>query len=199
MKIDQALNLVTTIDQEDSIYPIYVYVTPFPYEVVEQYHEMLGATLTKMYQMIGDLGAVRTAGMMLRKAEKMFFPEYEGPGFFDEIMRLTQVAVMQDGVWKKTPLESALKNGLISTEEWRDVEGEVSFFIVSSAIQKRKLMKPLTGRALAPFGAQLTPSNFTAFLGSLEKPKAETESQQDQAQEAPKRSTGSAKTQYIPS
>lgn len=172
MKIDQALNLVTTIDQGDSPYPIYVYVTPFPVAVVEQYHEILGATLSKFYNLIGDLGAVRTAAMMLRKAEKTFYPNgYDGPGFFDEIIRLTQVAQFKDGKWKKIPLESALNSGVITDDEWRDVEGEVCFFIVSSAMQKRTLLAPLTGRALRPFGALLTPLSVTAYLDSLPKQK----------------------------
>ena len=196
MKIDQALNLVTTIDQGEAVYPVYVYVTPFPLAVVEQYHEILGSTLSKMYNLIGDLGAVRTCAMMLRKAEKTFYPQgYDGPGLFDEIQRLTQVAVYKDGNWKKIPLGSALKGGVISDDEWRDVEGEVAFFIVSSAMQKRKLLEPLTGRALRPFGAFLTPLTITAYLDSLPKLKQPqvSDTEADQA------TTPAPKTVFIPS
>lgn len=202
MKIDQALNLVTTIDQEDSLYPVYVFVTPFPYEVVEQFHEMLGTVLSRSYQLIGELGSVRTCAMQLRKAEKEFYPNYSGPSFFDEVERLTQVAVMKDGVWKKITLEAALKNGIISQEDWRDVEGEVSFFIVGSAMQKRKYLQSLTARALAMFGAVLTPLNFTAYLGSLPKPSEDKDSEDmdpDADAEGSKPTSSPQKRVHIPS
>lgn len=47
MKIDQSLNLVSTVEREG--FPLYVYVTPFPYEVIEQYYGILGQTFSRFF------------------------------------------------------------------------------------------------------------------------------------------------------
>ena len=166
MKIDQSLNLVSTVERDG--FPLYVYVTPFPYEVIEQYYGILGQTFSRFYQDIGQIGSPRVAGMMLREAAKSAMPEgFTGTTVMDEIHRLARVVVFVDGRWQQLPLGQALDKGVIDKEEWRDVEGEVCFFIVSCAMQKRNLIKGLVGSVLGMYGAQLTSSNITAFLASL--------------------------------
>lgn len=172
MKIDQSLNLVATVERESV--PLYVYVTPFPYEVIEQYYGILGQTFSRFYQDIGQIGSPRVAGMMLREAAKAAMPDgYTGNTVFDEIYRLSRVVTLVNGEWKSYPLAQALEKEIISKEEWRDVEGEVCFFIVSCAMQKRNLIPALVGKVLSMYGAQLTSSSVTAFLASLPTSKTE--------------------------
>lgn len=181
MKIDQSLNLVSTVEREGT--PLYVYVTPFPYEVIEQYYGILGQTFSRFYQDIGQIGSPRVAGMMLREAAKAAIPEgYTGTTVFDEILRFSRVVVFAEGKWQQYPLEQALKMGVIDQEEWRDVEGEVCFFIVSCAMQKRNLIPTLVGKVLAMYGAQLTSLKITAYLDSL--PTSKTEEIQETTTEA---------------
>lgn len=194
MKIDQSLNLVSTIGRGAEL-PAYVYVTPFPYEVVEENHELLGQVFSRFYQNVGELGGVRVAAMMLRKAVKASLPEgFDGPTLIDEIARFSTVVAWDGKNWKRHPLEQAIKSEVISIEEWRDVEGEVAFFIVGSAIQKKSLIAPMVGRMLSAYGAELTPLSVTAFSASLQKSKTESAPEIDATES--QEPTG---TQFIPS
>jgi hypothetical protein len=66
VKIDKKLNLVTNITREDGSI-VYLHVTPFPYEVVEEHCLLLGNLFTNFISQVGGLGAARVAAMMLRK------------------------------------------------------------------------------------------------------------------------------------
>lgn len=185
MKIDQSLNLVSTVERD--LFPLYVYVTPFPHEVIEQYYGILGQTFSRFYQDIGQLGSTRVAGMMLREAARAAMPEgFTGTTVIDEIDRFTSVLAFVNGKWQRYPLAQALEKKIIDVEEWRDVEGEVCFFIVNCAMQKRHLIPSLVGKVLAMYGAQLTPLSSTAFLASLptSKPEETQEPTTDPVEEA---------------
>jgi hypothetical protein len=65
MKIDKKLNLVSNITRGDGSI-VYLHVTPFPYEVVEEYCVLLGNLFTNFIAQVGPLGSARVA-MMLRK------------------------------------------------------------------------------------------------------------------------------------
>lgn len=194
MKIDQTLNLVSTVSREGDL-PAYVYVTPFPYEIVEENHELLAQVFSRFYQNVGELGGVRVAAMMLRTAIKNSLPDdHSGPTLIDEIARFSSVVAWDGQKWKSYPLEQAIKNEIISVDEWRDVEGEVAFFIVGSAIQKKNLIAPMVGRILGAYGAQLTPLKVTAYVDSL--PKSKTEETPEQTQDVVQDQT---ETRFIPS
>ena len=171
VKIDKKLNLVTNITREDGSI-VYLHVTPFPYEVVEEHCLLLGNLFTNFISQVGGLGAARVAAMMLRKKLKR---EQElnadngqhGPNIVDEIQRLTSVVWNDGGTWKTASFEVAMKQGIISPDEYREVEGEVVFFMVSSAIQKAHLIAPTVGSVIGMFGGQLVSSSVTAFRDSL--------------------------------
>lgn len=128
MKIDKKLNLVTNVTREDGSI-VYLHVTPFPYEVVEEHCILLGNLFTKFISQVGGLGAARIAAMMLRQSLKAEIDNGRtGPNIVDEIQRLTVVIHNVGGQWKTTPLEVAFKQGVIDPDEYREVEGEVVFF-----------------------------------------------------------------------
>ncbi|EAA3992950.1 hypothetical protein GCZ15_04320 [Escherichia coli] len=194
MKIDKKLNLVTNITREDGSI-VYLHVTPFPYEVVEEHCLLLGNLFTNFISQVGGLGAARVAAMMLRKKLKR---EQElnadngqhGPNIVDEIQRLTSVVWNDGGTWKTTSFDAAMKQGIISPDEYREVEGEVVFFMVSSAIQKAHLIAPTVGSVIGMFGGQLVSSSVTAFRDSLLTSNPPTDTQTQNAQ---------PETSYIPS
>ena len=200
MKIDKKLNLVSNITREDGSI-IYLHVTPFPYEVVEEYCVLLGNLFTNFIAQVGPLGSARVAAMMLRKRlrqeQEARKEDNQSPSespktltIVDEIQRLTVVIYSDGGQWKSVPLEVAFKQGIIDPDEYREVEGEVVFFMVSSAIQKANLIAPTVGTVIKMYDGQLTSSSVTAFRDSLQTSKPATDTQ---TQNAP------PETSYIPS
>lgn len=191
MKIDKKLNLVCSISRDDGSL-IYVHTSPFPYEVVEEHCLMLGSLFTSFIAQIGGLGAARVAAMMLRKKIKkeQELTGQDGPNIVDEIQRQTTVIFNDNGQWKSVPLDSAMKQGIISADEFREVEGEIVFFMVSSAIQKPELIKPTVGSVIGMFGGQLTLSTATEWRGSLLTSKTDTDTPNQTAQQ---------ETSFIPS
>ncbi|GCB39655.1 hypothetical protein CITFRE_17900 [Citrobacter freundii] len=191
MKIDKKLNLVCSISRDDGSL-IYVHTSPFPYEVVEEHCLMLGSLFTSFIAQVGGLGAARVAAMMLRKKIKkeQEITDQDGPNIVDEIQRQTTVIFNDNGQWKSVPLDSAMKQGIISADEFREVEGEIVFFMVSSAIQKPELIKPTVGSVLGMFGGQLTLSTATEWRGSLLTSKTDTDTPNQ---------TAPQETSFIPS
>ena len=190
MKIDKKLNLVTSVTREDGSI-VYLHVTPFPYEVVEEHCILLGNLFTKFISQVGGLGAARIAAMMLRQSLKTEIDNGRtGPNIVDEIQRLTVVIHNVGGQWKTTPLEVAFNQGVIDPDEYREVEGEVVFFMVSSAIQKANLIAPTVGTVIKMYDGQLTSSSGTAFRDSLQTSKPDTDTPTQNAQ---------PETSFIPS
>lgn len=171
VKIDKKLNLVTNITRDDGSI-VYLHVTPFPYEVVEEHCLLLGNLFTNFISQVGGLGAARVAAMMLRKKlkrEQELNADHgqQGPNIVDEIQRLTSVIWNDGGAWKTTSFDAAMKQGIISADEYREIEGEVVFFMVSSAIQKAQLIAPTVGSVIGMFGGRLESLSVTAFRDSL--------------------------------
>ena len=200
VKIDKKLNLVTNITREDESI-VYLHVTPFPYEVVEEHCLLLGNLFTNFISQVGGLGAARVAAMMLRKklqreqelreeANQQAQQAQQAPTIVDEIQRLTSVVWNDGGTWETTSFEVAMKQGIISPDEYREVEGEVVFFMVSSAIQKAQLIAPTVGSVIGMFGGQLESLSVTAFRDSLLTSNPPTDIQTPSAQ---------PETSYIPS
>lgn len=191
MKIDKKLNLVCTVSRDDGSL-VYVHTSPFPYEVVEEHCLMLGSLFTSFIAQVGGLGAARVAAMMLRKKikQEQAITGQAGPNIVDEIQRQTTVIFNDNGQWKPSPLETAMKLGIITADEFREVEGEIVFFMVSSAIQKPELIKPTVGSVIDMFGGQLTLSTATEWRGSLLTSKTDTDTPNQ---------TAPQETSFIPS
>ncbi|EPC3581033.1 hypothetical protein ACRZDW_004852 [Citrobacter braakii] len=191
MKIDKKLNLVCTVSRDDGSL-VYVHTSPFPYEVVEEHCLMLGSLFTSFIAQVGGLGAARVAAMMLRKKikQEQAVTGQTGPNIVDEIQRQTTVIFNDNGQWKPSPLETAMKLGIITADEFREVEGEIVFFMVSSAIQKPELIKPTVGSVIDMFGGQLTLSTATEWRDSLLTSKTDTATQPQNAPQV---------TSFIPS
>ncbi|MFK3840916.1 hypothetical protein [Serratia sp. NPDC087055] len=178
MKIDKKLNFVSTITRDDGSL-VYLHVVPFPYEVVQENCVMLGNMFHNFFTSVGATGAPRVAAMMLRNILKARqdtggVPAGE-PTLVDDIQRLTTVIFNDNGVWRPVPLETAFRQAVISPDEYREVEGEVVFFMVASAIQKANLIAGTVGKALDMYSGQLVSLSATAFRDSLPTSKTDTD------------------------
>lgn len=177
MKIDKKLNFVSTITRDDGSM-VYLHVVPFPYEVVEQNCVLLGNLFNNFFTLVGTVGAPRVAAMMLRNIIKSRQENGDivpgAPTIIDDIQRLTTVIWNDNGVWKTSPLDAAFKNDLITPDEYREIEGEIVFFMVSSAIQKANLVAGTIGHALEMYSGQLVSLSITEYRDSLPKSKTAT-------------------------
>lgn len=188
MKIDRKLNFVSTIAREDGSL-VYLHVVPFPYEVVEENCVLLGNLFNNFFTMVGNVGAPRVAAMMLRKTIRSRQDAGEilagMPTIVDDIQRLTTVVWRDKGVWRTAALDVAFKQDLISEDEYRELEGEIVFFMVSSAIQKANLIAPTVGKSLEMYSGQLVSLNATAFRDSLPTLKTDVDTPIPEAQPEP--------------
>lgn len=185
MKIDKKLNFVSTVSRDDGSL-IYLHVVPFPYDVVENNCLLLGGMFNNFFTLVGSMGAPRVAAMMLRQTLKSQQDDGRlpaGPTIVDDIQRLTTVIWSDVGVWKTCPLDTALKQGILSDDEYREVEGEIVFFMVSSAIQKPSLFVPTIGKALEMYSGRLVLLSATAFKDSLLTSKTDTDTPAPPAQQ----------------
>ncbi|EDR7169967.1 hypothetical protein [Citrobacter freundii] len=177
VKIDKKLNFVSTITRDDGSM-VYLHVVPFPYEVVEQNCVLLGNLFNNFFTLVGTVGAPRVAAMMLRNIIKSRQENGDiapgAPTIIDDIQRLTTVIWNDNGVWKTSPLDAAFKNNLITPDEYREIEGEIVFFMVSSAIQKANLVEGTMGHALKMYSGQLVSLSITEYRDSLPKSKTDT-------------------------
>lgn len=176
MKIDKKLNFVSTIMRDDGSI-VYLHVVPFPYEIVEQNCVLLGNLFNNFFTLVGSTGAPRVAAMMLRNALKSRYEDDapKGPTIVDDIQRLTTVIWKDNGVWKPVTLDVALRQEIITEDEYREIEGEIVFFMVSSAIQKANLIAPTVGSALQMYSGQLVSLSATAYRDSLPTSKTATD------------------------
>ncbi|MDT7494690.1 hypothetical protein RQM67_09705 [Citrobacter koseri] len=178
VKIDRKLNFVSTITRDDGSL-VYLHVVPFPYEIVEQNCVMLGSLFNNFFSLVGSVGAPRVAAMMLRNIIKSRQEKGDlkpgTPTIVDDIQRLTTVIWNDQGVWKTSSLDAAFKQEIITDDEYREVEGEVVFFMVSSAIQKANLIAPTVGKALDMYSGRLVSLSATAYRDSLPTSKTVTD------------------------
>lgn len=203
MKVSEKLNLVSQItDANGKI--AHVHVKPLPYAVVEDNCVLLGNLFSQFFTLVGNIGAPRVAAMMLRKRIKTdrlasSLPE-DAPTLIDDITRLATVIYQTESGYGALPLSTALERGVISEDAYRDVEGELVFFTVCSAIQRPDLIPGTVGRALTMYSAQLLSLSATAFRDSLPPLKTVTTSEEtadDTEKETVK--TSNQKGSFIPS
>ncbi|HET8705307.1 MAG TPA: hypothetical protein VFM46_03305 [Pseudomonadales bacterium] len=185
MKINKALNLVITVEDEGEI--VHVHCAPIRHEIFEKYHRVMARTFAAIYaEGMNIIAGPRVASLMLREiAEET--PRtirnadgatsqgnwYEGPdgienGLMPEIRRLTNVSTFAPEGWRQVPIDVARKMGIIGDEAMREIEGQIVFFILASAmhtgLQRAQMLEAMAGL----WGAQITSLNSTEYNSSLQ-------------------------------
>ena len=169
MELDRGLNLVISVERSDGV-TVYVHSTPISRDVFKQFYRVIWKTFTALYEngAQGAITSTRVAGMMLREfAAQQGQAQAVETGLFAEIRRLSDVIVPSDRGWVTAPFYDAVERGVIDADDMDEVENIVSFFIVNSAmLKKRERDAILTDRA-ENLGWRTTSSNSTAFAASL--------------------------------
>jgi hypothetical protein len=169
MKINKALNLVIPVELNGV--ECFVHSTPISYEVFEKYFWVMSRTFGVIESMpASHVSGPRIAAMMLKKQAEIT-GEWEGQdgvekGLINEIRRLTNIVIPGSRGWELTPYYDAIQRGIISTEDAREIDGIVTYFILASAMHKRDLLKP-TLELLSMWGARPESLDCSAFVNSL--------------------------------
>ena len=176
MQIDRNLNLLIPVERDDGKGMAYVHVTPLSVEVFESYFMTLSKAFATLWnEGVQTLVGPRVAALVLRK-----IAEDEGTwsgdrgvesGVVNEMRRLMNVAVV-DGErgWVSLPYSTAVKRGLLSSEEASEVEGIATFFTLVSLVPPRNQRRLFLAGFQLLWGLQTTCSTCTEYANSLKTP-----------------------------
>lgn len=170
MKIDKHLNLVVPVERLDGT-TIYVHSTPISRAVFDQFFLVIAKTFTSIYTHgLGPIGGPRVAAKFLVKVAEEMGPgqaELVRTGLIAEMRRLSNVIAPSDRGWVSIPLEDAIKRNLMDEDDADEVENAIAFFILASAMHKKKDAGQILAEAVKLWSAQTTSSNSTQFAASL--------------------------------
>jgi hypothetical protein len=175
--INRSLNLAIEIPGNGS--SIHFHSMPLMRETVRKYHLVLSKVFSQIYQEgLSIIAGPRVAGMMLESVAKEtgrghganWWDGQDGVqnGLINEIKRLTNVIVMQDGRWVTLQVPTALQQKLISNDDWDEVEGEIVFFMLAYAMPSRTELPGILIGMTEVWGGQTTSLNCTEFAASLQ-------------------------------
>lgn len=167
-KIDRKLHLVIPLPRGPNSLGLYVHSTPIDTNVFDQFWELSGRTMNSL--MTGGFGffAPQYAARVLRKAAKDAKDEARvEQGLLAEIRRLTNVFTLIEGKgWSLVPLDEARSTGLISREEFEEIENALVFFTFASRSYPRS-MQSVVSEALDLCNARTEWLDCMAFKNSL--------------------------------
>lgn len=171
MEINRRLNLVVPVERDDGS-KVYVHSTPISQEVYERYFlEMSKAFALIHGEGLSIVAGPRVAALMLKRvAQDMKTWDGDagvGKGLMAEIRRLSNVAVPTATGWEVVPLQVALDRNFFDAADVAEVEGYICFFILTSAINKRRQIPGLLAGLNGLWGTQTTLLNSTEYASSL--------------------------------
>lgn len=172
MRIERNLNLVIPVEREGGT--IYVHSTPLSRDVFERYYLVISKTFTRLYgEGLGFTAGPRVAALMLKEVA-VSLGQWEGPegvelGLVSEWRRLSTVITPEESKgWTSYPLQTAVDRKLLDGDELSEVENCLAFFIVASAMHKRKELPAILAAVGHLWGALVTLLNSTAYMSSLQ-------------------------------
>lgn len=171
--LDEKLNLVIPV-QRDGGGTIYIHSAPLSRSVFEAHYLVIGKTFAALtVEGLSMVAGPQLMEPMLRDIAQQI-GKWEGPNgvqraLLPEIERLT--SVLRPGGpgegWQQVPLHNALKDGVLTDDERAEVMGAVLFFMVTSAMQPRRLLPAFLEGVCDLWGTRVTSQNATAFAASL--------------------------------
>jgi hypothetical protein len=168
MRVNQRLNLVIPVYDETGT-PLYVHATPLPQEVFERYFLVLSKTFAAIYQHgLNVISGPSIASYMLREVAKGLGQEADvEKGLMNEIRRVANVLVLTDDGWRNLLFTDACKQGFLTEDDVREVEGSIVFFILVCAIHKRAHQEPILQSLNELWETQVTSLGCTEYRNSL--------------------------------
>lgn len=167
MRINKALNLVIPVETENGT--VYIHSTPVSRNVFEQFFLVISKSFAGIFsQGLGAVAGPRIAYLMLKKiSEDLGEWESVQKGFINEIIRLSNVALVGDSGWETLPLQTALTHNKIDKETFDDIEGELVFFTLVSLMNKKNQIEAIMDTVNGLWGSQLESLGFTEYMSSL--------------------------------
>lgn len=185
MRIDRNLNIVIPVETDTGL--VHVHSMPISTDAFHRYHLIIAKTFARIYnQGLGALAGPRVAALLLRETAKDLAPvgagaqaaevaAREADGLLAEIRRLSNVSMPTPRGWETIPCEEARNRGVISADDWEDVENILVFFIVACAMQRGEELETARQMTAALLGVEYTSLNCTGFTASL-RTSTETDS-----------------------
>lgn len=152
MKINEKLNLVLPVVSDDKGVVVRGYHVPISREVFEASFRILAATKASLSSkgsyFLMDSGP-RIATLTLRDegrqdaAERGDFDAKGNPGdggaeaLLLEIKRLTTIMAPTSNGWDFLPVDTAIQQGILDEDDWREAESAIVFFTAHSALAKK--------------------------------------------------------------
>lgn len=171
MKIERNLKIVIPVERENDT--IYVHSEAISREVFQQYFVVIAKAFAGMYTSgMGHIAAPRVAAMMLQKtAEDMgVWNGSDGVqnGLMNEIRRLANVIMPVAGKgWEMVPLQEAVDRKFFDLDDLSEVENAMAFFIVASAMHKKKDLRGILGGMTGLWDVRIESLNCTEYTASL--------------------------------
>lgn len=172
MKIDKRLKIVVPVERDDGS-TAYVHAEPLFEETFDKFYLIIGQAFAQLHA--GGLGLFagpRVAAKLIKTiAEKQGVWEGEDGverGLFGEMRRLAAFVVPNtSGAWEPVPFEEAVARDLLSAPDVSEVENALAFFIVASAMHKRKELPIVLAVVSRIWDAQTSLLNSTEYAASL--------------------------------
>lgn len=170
MKLDRKLNLVVPVEVDSGT--IYVHSMPVTREVFEQYFLVISKTFSAIYSQGLHAAAGPRVAAMLLKSIAVDLGQWEGPGgvengLMNEIRRLTNVVMPGSSGWTTVPYDTASAQGLLSDDDKSEIENAIVFFIVASAMHKKKDLASILTGAGKLWDSRIESLNCTEYARSL--------------------------------
>lgn len=171
MIIDDKLNLVMPLyrSASDGVEVIYAYVhsVPVSREVFEASFLLISKTFAAIHgEGLGEIAGPRIASLLLKEVGKNMGGA--GQAFMNEVRRLSAVVTRNgSGAWGSMPLQDAIDQKTLDEEDIFEVENAITFFIVESAMHRRKMLRLTMPGAATLWGAQISSLDCMAFVASL--------------------------------
>jgi len=165
-KIDKRLNIVIPIERG------HVHSMPISRAIFDKYFLTISKTFATIYaEGLGFMAGPRVAALLLKKVAQDC-GEWDGEegvanGLMNEIVRLSNVVIQDDGIWKTIPLHNAIDKDVLNEEERSEVINALVFFTCASSMHKRTDLSAVLSGMGSIWGGQTTLSDSTEFAASL--------------------------------
>jgi hypothetical protein len=164
MRIDNELNLIIPV--EIGGVSGWVHVAPLSFEIWERYYKVITMTSSQLYSQDMFQMGPKIAHLVLKEcAERVGVWNDVSQGLVAEINRLTNVVMPGEHGMEVSPFYTAMKSGALTPRDISEIQGIVTFFIVTSAIHGVKMAEYMP--VLRLWGARSESLSCTGFAASL--------------------------------